>query len=63
MYISVVTEQWGQGFHLESNGDKGCVWRKGREVREGREGGVGLASGRKTRKQRRRKVKNTPDSR
>lgn len=30
MCISVVAEQWGQGFHLESNGDKECVWRKGR---------------------------------
>lgn len=30
MCISVVAGQWGQGFHLESNGGKGCVWRKGR---------------------------------
>lgn len=46
-------EQWGQRMCLE----------KGKGIREGREGAVGLASGRKTRKQGRRKVKNTPDSR
>lgn len=50
----------------QSSEDKVFIWRAmgARDVfgeREG-EGGVGRASGRKTRKQGRRKVKNTPDS-